>query len=86
MQIARQIYKFNVPANSIIFFKDGSQAYLVKRFLIRLLQSGDRTGTGREGGKLQQEAFAQLGQMTSETHGINYKYDLSYEEIGELIK
>jgi serine/threonine-protein kinase HipA len=82
MQIARQVYKFNVPANAIIFFKDGAPAYLVKRF--------DKAPAVRrpdgQGGKLQQEYFAQLGQMSSETHGINYKYDLSYEEIGDLIK
>jgi len=34
-------------------------------------------------GKLQQEDFVQIAQMTSETHGKNYKYDLSYEEIGD---
>jgi serine/threonine-protein kinase HipA len=82
MQIARQVYKFNVPGNAIIFFKDGAPAYLVKRF--------DKDPAARlpdgKGGKLQQEDFAQLGQMSSETHGINYKYDLSYEEIGDLIK
>lgn len=75
MQIARQVYKLNVPANAMIFFKDGSAAYLVKRF-----------DTKPEGGKFLQEDFAQIAQMTSETHGVNYKYDLSYEEIGDLIK
>jgi len=74
MQIARQVYKLKVPPNAIIFFKDGSPAYLVRRF--------DQSETG----KLQQEDFAQIAQMTSETHGENYKYDLSYEEIAELIK
>ena len=74
MQIAKQAFKLIVPPNALIFFKDGSPAYLVRRF--------DQT----PGGKLQQEDFAQIAQMTSETHGENYKYDLSYEEVAELIK
>ncbi|GAB4235605.1 MAG: HipA domain-containing protein [Ekhidna sp.] len=74
MQIAKQAFKLTVPPNALIFFKDGSPAYLVRRF--------DQTGNG----KLQQEDFAQIAQMTSETHGENYKYDLSYEEIAKLIK
>jgi len=74
MQLARQVFKFNVPPNALIYFKDGSPAYLIRRF--------DQTSEG----KLQQEDFAQIAQVTSETHGKNYKYDLSYEEIAELIK
>ena len=74
MQIAKQAYKLTTPSNGLIFFKDGSPAYLVRRF--------DRTPDG----KLQQEDFAQIAQMTLDTHGENYKYDLSYEEIAELIK
>lgn len=73
MQIARQAYKLTIPPNALIFFKDGSPAYLVRRF--------DQTPEG----KLQQEDFAQIAQMTSETHGEDYKYDLSYEEIADLI-
>ncbi|MEQ9297767.1 MAG: HipA domain-containing protein [Cyclobacteriaceae bacterium] len=74
MQIASQAFKLSVPPNALMSFKDGSSAYLVRRF--------DQTPIG----KLQQEDFAQIAQMTSETHGENYKYDLSYEEIGELIQ
>ncbi len=73
MQIARQAFKLSVPPNALIYFKDNSPAYLVRRFD----QTPDK--------KLQQEDFAQLAQMTSESHGQNYKYDLSYEEIAELI-
>jgi serine/threonine-protein kinase HipA len=36
--------------------------------------------------KLDQEDFSQIASRTEETHGENYKYDFSYEEIGELIK
>jgi len=75
MQIAKQAYGLNIPANALIYFKDGSLAYLVRRF-----------DQGADGNKYQQEDFAQIAQATSETHGENYKYDFSYEEIAELIK
>jgi serine/threonine-protein kinase HipA len=75
MQIARQVYKLNIPANALIFFKDGSPAYLVKRF-----------DQKPEGGRFLQEDFAQIAQITSESHGSNYKYDLSYETLGRLIQ
>lgn len=75
MQIAGQIFKMSVPPNAIIHFNDNSPAYLVKRFDVR-----------PDGLKYQQEDFAQIAQITEETQGRNYKYDLSYEEIGSLIK
>jgi len=75
MQIAGQIFKISVPPNAIIHFNDNSPAYLVKRFDVR-----------PDGLKHQQEDFAQIAQITEETQGKNYKYDLSYEEIGSLIK
>jgi serine/threonine-protein kinase HipA len=75
MQIARQFFKIAVPPNSIIHFQDQSSAYLVKRFDVK-----------PDGTKFQQEDFAQIAQITEDTHGRNYKYDLSYEEIGTLIK
>lgn len=73
MQIAKQ-FKLEVPANALMDFKDGSTAYIVRRF--------DQIDSK----KILQEDFAQIAQMTSETHGKNYKYDLSYEEIASLIK
>ncbi len=75
MQIASQIYNLNVADNGIIFFKDGEIAYLTRRF--------DVLGTGK---KLLQEDFAQIANRTEETHGKNYKYEFSYEEITELMK
>ncbi len=75
MQIARQFFKISIPPNATILFNDGSPAYLVRRFDIR-----------RDGSKIQQEDFAQIAQVTEETHGKNYKYDLSYEEIAGLIR
>ncbi|MFA0960358.1 HipA domain-containing protein [Roseivirga sp. BDSF3-8] len=74
MQIAKQAFKLSVPPNALVYFNDKTPAYLVRRF--------DQTSDS----KRQQEDFAQIAQMTSETHGTNYKYDLSYEEIAGLIK
>lgn len=75
MQLAKQLFHLEVPANAIIYFNDHSPAYLVKRFDVK----GDSS-------KFQQEDFAQIAQLSEETHGKNYKYDMSYEEIGALIR
>jgi serine/threonine-protein kinase HipA len=75
MQLAGQLFKITVPPNAIIHFSDNTPAYLVKRFDVKA-----------DGSKYPQEDFAQIAQVTEETHGKNYKYDLSYEEIGALIK
>ncbi|WAC13289.1 type II toxin-antitoxin system HipA family toxin [Dyadobacter pollutisoli] len=75
MQLARQLFKITVPANAIVYFNDRTPAYLVKRFDVKA-----------DGTKSQQEDFAQIAQLTEETHSKNFKYDLSYQEIGELIK
>jgi serine/threonine-protein kinase HipA len=76
MQIAGQVFGIDIPPNGIVFFKDGTPAYIVKRF--------DRdTATGE---KRRQEDFCQLSNRTRETHGKNYKYDGSYEELGRILK
>lgn len=75
MQIADRVYKINTAANAVIFFSDGEIVYITKRFDI--LPNGH---------KLLQEDFAQISERTEETHGRNYKYDFSYEEIAALIK
>jgi serine/threonine-protein kinase HipA len=41
---------------------------------------------GEDGSRHLQEDFAQIAGRSEESHGQNYKYDLSYEEIGELIR
>lgn len=76
MQIATQIFGIDAPPNGIVFFKDGSPAYIVKRF--------DRDPDTGE--KRRQEDFCQLSNRTRETHGKNYKYDGSYEELGRILK
>jgi len=75
MQIAKQV--FNIPAaeNVLIYFKDGTPAYLTKRFDLAV-----------DGSKYLQEDFAQISGKTVTTHGENFKYEGSYEDIGKLIQ
>lgn len=75
MQIARQVFNVNVAENAIVFFADNEIAYITKRF--------DVLASGKN---LLQEDFAQIAQRTEDTHGQNYKYDISYEEIAMLMK
>jgi serine/threonine-protein kinase HipA len=75
MQIARQVFGISVAENALIAFADGEIAYLVRRFDIQ-----------KDGSRALQEDFAQVAQRSEETHGENYKYDFSYEEIGGLIR
>lgn len=75
MQIAAQVFRLQAAANGLVFFQDGAPAYIVRRF--------DRSGGTT--GKLHQEDFCQLSGRSSDTGGPNYKYDSSYEEIGQLL-
>lgn len=75
MQIARQVFGIEVAENALIAFEDGEMAYLVRRFDIQ-----------SDGTRSLQEDFAQIAARSEESHGKNYKYDFSYEEIGELIR
>ena len=75
MQIASQIFNIKTAHNALIYFKDGTPAYITKRFDVK----GDGT-------KYIQEDFAQITNRTKDTHGESYKYEGSYLEIGELIK
>ena len=75
MQIAKQVYGINTAENALIFFKNGSPAYITKRF--------DVKGQGEKWGK---EDFASLAGKTKDNTGPNFKYDYSYEELGLLIQ
>ncbi len=75
MQIAGQIFKMDTAANALINFEDGQPAYLTRRFDVKA-----------DGSKYLQEDFAQLSGKQKKTHGENYKYDGTYEDIGILIK
>ncbi len=74
MQIARQVYEIDAAANGIIFFQDGTPAYITKRFDVK-----------SDGGKWGKEDFATLSGKTKTT-SENYKYEFSYEELGLLIQ
>ncbi len=76
MQIASQIFRINVANNALVFFKETNEpSYLTKRF-----------DMNTDGMKYQVEDFAQIAGKTEEKDGIEYKYNLSYEEISDLLK
>lgn len=75
MQIAKQVFGIETAENALISFKNGSPAYITKRFDVR------------EGGsKWAQEDFASLAGRTPHTHGGNYKYLGNYLELFEWMK
>jgi serine/threonine-protein kinase HipA len=75
MQIARQVYNIYTAENALIFFKNGSPAYITKRFDVK-----------PNGTKYGKEDFASLSGKTKDTAGSDYKYTGSYEEAAALIK
>ncbi|MDD4757267.1 MAG: HipA domain-containing protein [Prolixibacteraceae bacterium] len=75
MQIARQVYGLQTAENALIFFNNGEPAYITKRFDVK-----------EDGSKLGKEDFATLAGKTEENAGQNFKYDYSYEALGELLK
>lgn len=74
MQIASQIFGIATAANACVILNDGELAYLTRRF------------DYRNDLKCLQEDFCQIYGRTEETHGYNYKYNGSYEELGALIQ
>lgn len=75
MQIARQVYNIVTAENALIFFNNGSPAYITKRF--------DLDANNK---KRAQEDFASLAGRTPQTHGQHYKYSGNYLELFELMK
>lgn len=75
MQIARQLYGIETAENALIFFKDGSPAYITKRFDVNEV-----------GSKLAQEDFASLAKRTPQTHGEHYKYLGNYLDLFEIMR
>jgi len=76
MHLVRQSFGVEAALCALVFFSDGeSPAFLTARFDV--LPDGTR---------VLQEDMAQIAQITEETHGQNYKYDLSYEEVAGLLK
>lgn len=74
MRIASRHFGIRTAENELVSFSDGELAYLTRRF--------DR----RNGTPIRQEDFCQLSGRTRETHGENYKYDSSYEELASLMR
>ncbi len=74
MQIAGQVFAIATAANALVELADGEPAYLCRRF--------DRRAVER----LDMEDFAALAEQSPETHGRNYKYDSSYERLGQIMR
>lgn len=75
MQIAKQAFGIEVAENALIFFRNGSPAYIAKRFDLK-----------EDGSKLAQEDFASLAGRTPQTDGEHYKYSGNYLELFETMK
>ena len=74
MRIAAKVFGVYTAENELVTLKDGEYAYLTKRF--------DR----RDGHPVRQEDFCQLSGRSEDTHGSNYKYESSYEELADLMR
>lgn len=75
MQLAEQVFEIPTAPNALIFFKGGQPAYITRRF--------DRTTAGE---KLGMEDFASLSGKTRQTHGADFKYEGSCEDLFRLLK
>ncbi len=75
MQIARQVFNIETAENAVIFFSNGTQAYITKRFDVK-----------NDGSKWAQEDFASLAGRTPQTHGENYKYQGNYSDLFAILK
>lgn len=75
MQIAKQVYKLNTAENALIFFQDGSTAYITKRFDVK-----------EKGGRWGKEDFATIAGKTKDNAGANFKYQYNYQDVGMLIQ
>lgn len=75
MQLAEQVFGIRTAANGLVRLADGELAYLTRRF--------DRT---RDDTRIPQEDFCQLMERSPDSHGRNYKYDSSYEELGHTLE
>lgn len=82
MQIARQVYGIDTAENALIFFKDGSPAYITKRFDVK----EDASLPVGQSAKLAQEDLASLAGRTPQTHGEHYKYLGNYLELFQLLE
>lgn len=75
MQIASKVFGINTAQNAMIFFKNGSPAYITKRFDIK-----------QDGSKWGKEDFATLAGRTKDNAGADFKYTYSYEAAAAIIR
>jgi serine/threonine-protein kinase HipA len=75
MQLARRVYGIATAENGLVFFKDGTPAYVTRRFDVK-----------PGGGKWAQEDFASLAGKARDIDGPEFKYRYSYEEAGLLLR
>ena len=75
MQMAKQVFGIKTAACGMIFFDEGSPAYITRRFDYKA-----------DGTKYQLEDFATLLGKTPEKEGDDYKYNASYLDIARLIR
>lgn len=76
MQLAAQVYGIETAANTLCFFRDGTPAYLTRRFDLKA-----------DGTKYAMEDFASLGGYTRANGGSDYKYcNASYEECTDIMR
>jgi serine/threonine-protein kinase HipA len=75
MQIARQVFRVETPANALVILSDEEPAYLVRRY--------DRQAATPDG-RLHQEDLGQV--MARSTEDRNWKYQGSYEEMSDGIR
>src|SRR5688500_9593291 len=73
MQVALQIFGIKAAACGMIFFDDGSPAYITRRFDYK-----------PDGTKYQIEDFATLLGKSPEREGDDFKYNASYLDIAKL--
>ena len=75
MQIASQVFGIKTASNALIYFKDGAPAYITRRFDVR-----------PDGKKFLQEDMAQISGRSRYTDSENFKYEGTYEEVGQMIR
>jgi serine/threonine-protein kinase HipA len=74
MLVAERVFGIEVPPCGLVRLADDELAYLVKRF------------DAPRGVKVLQEDFSQLMERTATSHGAHFKYESSYEEVGETLR
>jgi serine/threonine-protein kinase HipA len=74
MLIAKNVFGIETAACGLAIFKDGEPAYVTKRFDV-----------AKDGTRYLKEDFASVLQRTENTHGKDYKYEGSYEDMAKAI-